>query len=148
MRDGPNPCVECRRAEGGMSYCRWSSDDYGCDLYVYGSDAGIAIYVAARRVVGDVPHLHWPESGDPEEIERAVGSSRAQHAFLETAQREPIALPHAGESFCEATCGDAVARLRELRALGYRFPDSVFEDLERDAHADPATAEPTDGGAP
>lgn len=36
-----------------MSYCRFSSDNHGCDVYVYDDDltGGIAINVAAERLV-------------------------------------------------------------------------------------------------
>ena len=32
-----------------MSYCRWSSMDYDCDLYIYESESGFEIHVARRR---------------------------------------------------------------------------------------------------
>ena len=38
-----------------MSYCRWSSDDFRCDLYIYESAAGFVIHVAANRVEWDPP---------------------------------------------------------------------------------------------
>ena len=37
-----------------MSYCRWSSDDFQCDVYVFGSDTGFETYVARGRYVGVV----------------------------------------------------------------------------------------------
>ena len=39
-----------------MSYCRFSSDDYGCDAYVYEDvSGGFTIHLAGRRYLGDVP---------------------------------------------------------------------------------------------
>lgn len=42
-----------------MSYCRWSSMDFKCDLYIYEAEDGIAIHVASNRVIGDVPAIDW-----------------------------------------------------------------------------------------
>lgn len=41
-----------------MSYCRWSSDDFQCDVYCYEADEGFIIHVAVSRPVlkdGDLP---------------------------------------------------------------------------------------------
>jgi hypothetical protein len=114
-----------------MSYCRWSSMDFGCDLYVYDSvQGGIAIDVAAIRIVGDIPKVTSEMTADiagPYWIER-----KAQHEFLGKATRVPIELPYAGESF-SLSPGDAIAKLRELKALGYVFPGYVIEDIAADA---------------
>ena len=43
-----------------MSYCRWSSDDFQCDVYVYESVAGgFVTHVAANRVVFRMNCLPW-----------------------------------------------------------------------------------------
>ena len=36
-----------------MSWVRWSSDDFRSDVYVYESDEGVTIHVAANRHVRD-----------------------------------------------------------------------------------------------
>ena len=39
-----------------MSYCRWSSDNWKCDLYCYEDvSGGITTHVAGNRIVGDIP---------------------------------------------------------------------------------------------
>lgn len=116
-----------------MSYCRFSSDDWKCDIYAYESDMGYEIHVAARRIVGNVPTLPNPPEVSGQEWSAAYV---AQSAFIKTAQREPITLPHAGESF---TCPDLEsfeARLRMLRELGYNVPDYVFEEIAQDKAAE------------
>lgn len=32
-----------------MSYCRWSSDDYQCDIYAYEAEDGFVVHVASSR---------------------------------------------------------------------------------------------------
>lgn len=113
-----------------MSYCRWSCDDFRCDIYAYESNDGYEIHVAGNRIVGDIPHVPFILDVDADEWRAAY---QAQHDFLATAQREPITLPHAGESFCESDLEDLAARLIMLRELGYRFPDHVLETIAEEA---------------
>jgi hypothetical protein len=114
-----------------MSYCRWSSLNFGCDLYVYEDSAGgWTIHVAGNRVVGKVPEVVWPVDQSVEARDRFVTSYQSMLAFLETAEREPVGLPLAGESFYGLpTAGACADKVEELIALGYRVPDYVVPDL-------------------
>jgi hypothetical protein len=63
---------------------------------------------------------------------------KAQHAFLEKAERVPLDGPYAGQSFNDPTLEAFKARLLLLRDAGYHFPDYVIERIdaeiaERDA---------------
>lgn len=111
-----------------MSFCRWSSDNFACDLYAYESDAGYMIHVASNRVVGDVPPLDW-ETEDPGVFYTAY---KAQHAFLDSATREPIGLAHDGETFVF----DSLEEFRDcfvmLREAGYHFPQGLIESIEEE----------------
>lgn len=113
-----------------MSYCRFSSLDFACDLYVYASADGFVVDVAANRIVGPVPPLYRPTSDGEAEMRKANAAYQAQIAYLEEAQRLPIDLPHAGETFTCADAGIALETLRRLRMIGYVFPDHVLEDLQ------------------
>lgn len=121
-----------------MSYCRFSSDDYQCDLYCYADVAGgYTTHIASNRVVypDPLPDKVPFDSVDPEPwLER----HRKIMEILETVKREPITFPHAGESFNDATLDAFLERLIELKKLGYRFPDSVIEavkeELEEENH--------------
>lgn len=104
-----------------MSYCRWSSMDFGCDLYCYESDQGFETWVAANRVVGEVPHIDYLAT--PEVMARQYNE---QSRFLATAEHAPIGLPHDGEFFCDGDLASFEQRLRQLRVLGYRFPHHIF----------------------
>ncbi len=110
-----------------MSYCRWSTDDFGCDLYCYEDvHGGWTTCVAGNRPVGDIPKV-TASFDEPAELARQMN---VQHKWLETCERAPIGLPHDGEIFNDPTLEQFKARLLSLRALGYRFPDAVLDEVE------------------
>jgi hypothetical protein len=114
-----------------MSYCRWSSDDFKCDLYIYQTAGNVyQIHVAGSHIahIESIPPL--PDIRIyPEEYMEAY---KKQSEFLEHAQYIPLNLPHAGKSFVEPTLQSLKTRLLELRNIGYRFPESVFERIEEE----------------
>src|SRR6185369_2318044 len=99
-----------------MSYCRWSSDDWRCDLYCYESeDGGWTTHVAGRKAI-DVPRsLPYPINAPEDQKERLweewFVSHKAQMKFLETAEYRTIDLPHAGETFRDYALEDFKDRL-------------------------------------
>ena len=40
-----------------MSYCRYSSDNWMCDVYVYEAADGVCVHVAGSRYVTPIPKL-------------------------------------------------------------------------------------------
>ncbi len=132
-----------------MSYCRWSSDDFGCDLYCYGSDRGEETHVASRRIVGEIPKVGpFPRGDAPkEEWEAFAARHKAQSEWLKTCEREPIGLAYDGESFLDHSPAEFLETLLMLRAAGYRFPDYVIEDAREEisAIASPKSAVPLSG---
>lgn len=124
-----------------MSLCRWSTDNYACDLYVYEDvRAGWTIHVAGNRIVGDIPKLP-PLNGDrsPEAIERWNLAYVAQCAFLDSCDWEPIGLPFDGETFREPSRDHLVERLLALRSAGYHFPDNVLDQARGGLPVTPST---------
>jgi hypothetical protein len=113
----------------GMSYCRWSSDDYRCDLYCYEDvSVGWTTHVAARRVVGDIPKLVFEKlESDPGAF---AASYEAQAKFLDTAEYADIGGPFDGESFNDSTLRAFRERIVRLRAAGYHCPDSVLDEID------------------
>ena len=105
-----------------MSYCRWSSDNFRCDLYCYADcGGGYTTWVANNRVVGDIPIvLNDIMSND------WLDKHNKQMEFLDNAEREEIGLPHDGESFNDPTLEAFLERLLYLREVGYNFPDYVL----------------------
>ena len=115
-----------------MSYCRWSSDNWKCDLYCYEDvNGGITTHVAAYRIVGDVPEvpLSLLKEGKTKEYYDAY---KKQMDFLETAKREKIGLPYDGQSFNDPDHKSFLKRLLHLREVGYNFPDYVIEMVKED----------------
>ncbi len=127
-----------------MSYCRWSTDDFACDVYAYEDVAGgYTVHLAGSRYVGKIPKMDWGGfEADRIDIGVIVRQCAEQDAFLRACERRPIDLPHAGESFHEPDFASFKARLLGLRALGYRFPDEVL------ARIDMEIAEVVDGEVP
>lgn len=115
-----------------MSYCRFSSDNWRSDIYCYESIDGVwEIHVAGNRVVGDIP----PEPSLnllKTDVDQFGKEHKAVMDFLDTAVREPIELPHAGESFTEGTAALAAERLLVLRTIGYNVPDYAIEALRNE----------------
>lgn len=82
-----------------MSVCRWSSDDFRCDLYIYSGEAGYACHVATMR-------HDWepPEGGDRALLalagkipsEEWMDRSRRYYDALDAAPMVPVESPYAG----------------------------------------------------
>lgn len=117
-----------------MSYCRWSSDDYQCDVYCYESDAGYVIHVAKYRYTFTGP-LPPPLVSDSALVVPEVRFARdeAVRALLSD-EKSPIGLAHDGETFVEQSALEAHGRLLVLREAGYRVPDFAIDKLEREAY--------------
>lgn len=132
-----------------MSYCRWSSDDYQCDLYVYEGLDGWMIHIAGRRwVLAEAP----PEPIPPTElttaagVERLIDRDQQLMAILSRSHLAPIGLPHDGQTLIADSPGECADLLAVLAAEGYRLPNWVIGDLraeqadrDSDAQALPST---------
>lgn len=112
-----------------MSYCRWSSDDFSCDLYCYEDvSGGWTTHVAGNRVVGNIPHIDWPMTSS-EDFARQY---KAQMDFLKTAERKPIGLAYDGQTFNDETLEDFRARIVMLREAGYSCPEYVLKRIDEE----------------
>ncbi|NII53536.1 hypothetical protein [Luteibacter sp. SG786] len=115
-----------------MSYCRWSTDDFQCDLYVYESVGGFwSTNVAGNRIVYKEP-LPAPVPYTAERFREWLERDERVFQMIDEADRIDIDLPHAGESFEDPTPGACADRLEYLKGLGYRFPDDVIEALREE----------------
>jgi hypothetical protein len=112
-----------------MAYCRWSSDNWKCDVYSYEShDGGYITHVASMKRVGDIPtyweHLH--------NTEKFLSAYKAHNDALDKSQLVPIGLKHDGETFTDYTLQEFRARLEYLRDIGYNVPSDVFETIDEE----------------
>lgn len=121
-----------------MSYCRWSSNNWDCDLYCYADvSGGFTTHVARNRIDGDIPKEDMRLLRDGK-VDEFMAQHNAQMKFLETCTRSPIGLPFDGQTFNDPDEEAFLARLLQLRLAGYRFLDYVLDDVrdeikERDA---------------
>lgn len=115
-----------------MSYCRFSSDDYQCDVYVYGSDMGYETHVAGNRLV------YKQALPDPIEIADDPDGWHARHQLVmdmvDDADRVRIDLEHAGKCFVDGSAGECAERLKGLKDLGYEVPQYVIDALVAESH--------------
>ncbi len=108
-----------------MSRCRWSSMDWKCDLYIYDSEHGIEVNVAANRRVGPLPVTPWILDVPEDEWVAAMAIERAA---LDSAPTVPIGGLHDGDSFTLGTERELADLLVTLRSEGYVFPDRLANE--------------------
>lgn len=120
-----------------MSWCRWSTDDYQCDVYVYESTSGFETHVAGRHPVFTEP-LPEPVPFTVDTIPQWMERNRLVMDLLDRTEHVDIDLPGAGESFVDDTPGECADRLAGLKELGFWVPQRVIDALRAEA-ADAAT---------
>lgn len=115
-----------------MAYCRWSTDDFQCDVYCYADvKGGWTIHVAGLRNVGPEPRPKTPPLAK-DNINAWLDSHRALMAWLEKAERVKIGLPNDGETYNVASPGEAADVLVELREKGYLVPQFAIDALREE----------------
>lgn len=122
-----------------MAYCRFSTDDFQCDVYAFAHcEGGFAIYVAARRRVYHrplPPPLPWPAAAATRaQRRRWVRKFMRRDRAVRRAGRhlKPIGGPFDGAHFREPTIAAAIARLEALHRAGYRYPATVLDELKEE----------------
>lgn len=118
-----------------MSYCRWSSDNFNCDVYAYEHvDGGFAIHLCGGRYKGEIPKndMSFLKDNTEENRKKYIDSSTKQSAYLKTCGTEPIGLPHAGETFMMPDLESFYEKMVELKEIGYRIPKYVFEGIQQE----------------
>ena len=136
-----------------MAYCRFSSDDWQCDVYVYESVHGAwEIHVADRRrcllpgreFPPDLPDLMW---GAATEADRRSWAAACllRHRSVRWAlgmgddvdnddvSWEELPPPYGGKSFYEPTPKDCADRLEEIRAAGLNVPQYAIDALREES---------------
>ncbi len=92
-----------------MSYCRWSSDGYSSDVYVYEGEHGYVCHVAARKIVNlnEAPatpsFFDYPLNSEGKTSNESINDFMIKHrAFSDwldkSAIRENIGLEFDGET--------------------------------------------------
>lgn len=109
-----------------MSYCRWSSDNWMCDVYAYESVEGYVTHVACNKRTGFITPLDYSTS------ERLTKTYTQQMKDLKNTQFELLNLPYDGETLTDDTLEDFKDTMTGLKNVGYNIPDFVFEIIDEE----------------
>lgn len=117
-----------------MSYCRWSSDNWKCDLYCYADiNGGWTTHVANRRHTGDIPTDRFDDFIDGKITAKEFARLHKKHMdAVESSTLVAIGLAHDSATFSDATLEEFKNRLLMLRQEGYRFPDYVIDEIDEE----------------
>jgi hypothetical protein len=122
-----------------MSYCRFSTDDFTCDVYCYEScGGGWDIHVAAVR--HRLKKLPPPVPFEPENLTSWFERHEKVMKMVGRAKRYPIGLPHDGKIYNEPTAAAAAQRLIELKRVGYNVPQDAIDALLKESEEDEQVA--------
>jgi hypothetical protein len=111
-----------------MSYCRWSSNDFQCDIYCYFDVYGYyVIHVAGRR-----PKFIEPLPPPSKKRGLDIARHREVMRIVGNSPSEDIGLPFDGETYRLSTPGETAAKLEELKEAGYNVPDYAIEILKEE----------------
>lgn len=118
-----------------MSYCRWSSDNWKCDLYCYADTAGgYTTRVAGRKYVGEIPEV-------PDILTTLskvwLTAYKAQQEALEKCELLAIGLAEDGKIFSDPDLASFLKRVKWLNGLGYHVPNYVIEDIQKEMRDKP-----------
>ena len=148
-----------------MSYCRFSSMNWMCDVYVYADvNGGWSTHIAGRRkMFPPIPELplslfnfkgRWSKKKRkviyPDRKTEIIAHAwfwiwskwhRWVHQFsYSLIPFKSLNLPHDGEYFTDNTAGECADRLERLRDIGYIVPQYAIDSLRGEAKE---TNEPT-----
>lgn len=123
-----------------MSYCRWSCDDYRCDLYCYEDvSGGYTTHVASSRYDWEPPSPSPYSVAEMDRLLRAepggaawAKSQQDYHAKLGGAPIVRIGLPLDGKSFNDPDLESFRQRVADLIEMGYRAPAYVLETIDEE----------------
>lgn len=117
-----------------MSYCRWSSSQWMCDVYVYEDCmGGWTTHVAKFKRSEPGPAFPAMGSMTQGEFFEAVSDwKRKEHDYHDRVKLLPIQLEHAGGSFNHSTPGECADFLEELKTIGYNVPDYAIKELREE----------------
>lgn len=120
-----------------MSYCRWSSDNFQCDIYAYASCyGGYEINVASGRYKGEIPKVPTvPKPDDKKGLEEWKEAENKRHKYLRNCGTEKIGLEYDGESFTCSNLQDFYEKMVMLKEVGYNVPEYSLERIQNEIEA-------------
>lgn len=113
-----------------MSYCRWSSDQFQCDVYVYEDcSGGWTTHVAGRRSKWKSPKFPWRAHGKWYWSVVWRWYSVRNRLWSRFRTLHDIGLKYDGDSFNHDTPSECAEHLIHLRVTGYNVPQYAIESL-------------------
>ena len=115
-----------------MSHCRFSDDNFRCDLYAYEDARGHTLHVAASRLMAELPPD--PLSRENMKLTQQDWSEISQvwRQALNDAPSSSIDLPGAGEAHHFATLRELRDKIAELTALGFHAPHWLIPQMDEE----------------
>ena len=114
-----------------MSYCRFSSDDFQCDVYTYADVyGGYTTYVASYKYIFKKP---LPPEVDISDSKAWCKRSVKVGKIVDKAKSVPIGLKYDGACFNDDTAAECADTLEMLREEGYRVPQYAIDALREEA---------------
>lgn len=113
-----------------MSYCRFSTDNFRSDVYVYYGDEGYTCHIASRKIsnIDECPEISITLS--LEDNQKFIERSRIRQEWMESyALRVPIEHELAGTTFTTNTSEEMVEELLFLRQEGFHVPQNAIDAL-------------------
>lgn len=121
-----------------MSYCRWSTDDYQCDVYVWHDITDTwRTEVAGRRRIWKVP-LPPPVHGEIGSDEWLTSFTDRHTALMRLLNDESnfdwqtIAEPDGGRSYTHDSPGECADNLQRLHEAGLNVPQDAIDTLREE----------------
>ena len=118
-----------------MSYCRFASDGFQSDVYVYESGNGFVINIAQYSLSNDWTYPSLFANAPTDEADFLVHATaviQRQQEWMRTATRTKIERLHSGDTFNIKDRQGAADRLMYLRGLGYHVPQVAIDALLED----------------
>ncbi|GIW60752.1 MAG: hypothetical protein KatS3mg087_1818 [Patescibacteria group bacterium] len=110
-----------------MSFARFSSNNFGSDVYCYESVDGYFLHVASKRFENPLPPLPDIESGSTEDI---VSAFREYKMAISKQNMVRINGPYDGKTFRFDSAKELLEKLKELSEVGYRVPEDAINAIE------------------
>lgn len=113
-----------------MSFCRWSSDGFQCDVYAYAAEWGYLVHVAGKRRPRRVtdPMDGVTSAHDPKFQEKVLENLKKQRQELNDPTNQPVPIngPCDGQTFGCDSPEELLHTLQRLVEDGYFVPESTF----------------------
>ncbi len=116
-----------------MSYCRWSSDNFTCDLYCY-EDArgGFITHVAGARQRTWFRFFCWLTDKRWNLESTRYRTFRFNWIYFpQRLTHKNIKLPESEETFYDNTVEEFYERIRGLVKIGYKVPKNLLSEIKR-----------------